>query len=49
MMLGKLLQSLSWNNRKVQQDLLRFAEIEYKKESPDYIVNLINSGQIFRN
>jgi hypothetical protein len=49
MMLLQLLKSLSWSNRKLEKDLIRFAEIEYKKESPDYIVNLINSGQIFRN
>jgi hypothetical protein len=48
-MLARLIQSLSWNSNRVQQDLRRFAEIEYKKESPDYIMNLINSGQIFRN
>jgi len=48
-MLIELIRSLSWNKYRVQQDLLRFAEIEYKKESPDYIVNLINSGQIFKN
>ncbi len=48
-MLLQLLKSLSWSNRKLERDLIRFAEIEYKKESPDYIINLINSGQIFRN
>jgi hypothetical protein len=48
-MLARLIRSLCWNSNSVQQDLRRFAEIEYKKESPDYIINLINSGQIFRN
>lgn len=48
-MLQNLIQSLSWNSRKAQKDLLRFAEIEYKKEDPAYIVHLINSGKIFRN
>lgn len=48
-MLQNFIQSLSWNKCKTQRDLLRFAEIEYKKEDPAYIVHLINSGKIFRN
>jgi hypothetical protein len=48
-MLISLIKSLSWNNHKIQKDLLRFAEIEYKKEDPAYIVHLITSGHIFKN
>jgi len=48
-MIKSFIQSLFWNRDSVQRDLARFAEIEYKKESPEYIVSLINSGQIFRN
>lgn len=48
-MLQSIIKSLSCSKTKTQRELLRFAEIEYKKEDPAYILHLINSGKIFRN
>lgn len=48
-MLKLFIQSLFWNKQKAYRELIKFAQIEYKKESPDYIVGLISSGQIFKN
>lgn len=31
------------------KELMRFAEIEYANESPEYVMYLINSGQILKN
>lgn len=32
-----------------RSDLLRFAQIEYKKENPEYVLSLLKSGTIFKN
>ncbi len=48
-MLMSFIQSLLWNTQRVDRDIIKFVEIEYKKENRDYILSLINSGQIFKN
>jgi hypothetical protein len=33
----------------LEKDLTRFAEIEYKKESPEYILHLLKTNQLYKN
>jgi hypothetical protein len=33
----------------LEKDLTRFAEIEYKKESPEYILHLLKTDQLYKN
>lgn len=48
-MITKLVSLLFKDRVRMNKDLIRFAEIEYTKEDPQYIVHLINSGQILKN
>jgi hypothetical protein len=48
-MLLSFIQSLFRSRESTYRDLLKFVEIEYKKENRDYTLSLINSGQIFKN
>jgi hypothetical protein len=48
-MLYSLLKHLLPIRKNVERDLLRFAEVEYSKENPEYILRRIYSGNLFKN
>ncbi len=48
-MISKVISLLFTDRVRLNKDLARFAEIEYTKEDPQYIVHLINTGQILKN
>lgn len=46
-MINTIISFFTKNSNK-NLDLLRFARIEYKKENPEYVLNLLKSGEIFK-
>jgi hypothetical protein len=48
-MIRKCIAKLLGQDKQIERELLRFARIEYAKENPDYVLNMIYAKHLFKN